>query len=326
MAWFGACLSAEDALTVGRCVDALADTALADTALADTSLAETAAADTSAAGAGALDSDRRTRAQRRADGLVGLCRAVLERLDAGLDPMGGEPTSDATDSRPGSRHHAQTGTAPGQPGTARRPRSRGEVQLVVSAETVLGIGDAPGELIGHGPVSAAHARRIAHLAGMTWRRVLTDPVTGVVLDRGRSIYSPPAELAAHVLARFGWRCSRPGCSHRAADLDHATPWEHGGTTGTANLHGVCRGCHTAKHTGWRVGLDEAGATWTSPNGRRARTLATDLRPEDRLGTRGSPSAVWDTGERDWLAELHARVLADRNAPPAPLPALRHHAW
>lgn len=251
MAWFGALLPAEDALAVGSCLDALARTPMAD--------APTDPSDPTASGGTA---DCRTLDQRRADALVGLCREALERLHTGDLARGG------------------TGAAPGP---RRRSRRRGEVQLVVSAETVLGISDAPGDLLGYGPVDAGHARRIAHSAGIVWRRVLTDPVTGAVLDRGRRAYTPPAEVAGHVMARFGWQCSRPGCGHRAADLDHATAWKDGGATSAANLHPLCRGCHTARHTGWTVHLDEAtGATWITPHGAAATTPVADLRPEDRL--------------------------------------------
>ncbi len=262
MAWFGACLAAEDASTVGRCLDELAD--------ADPTTRWTPA--------GAHEPDVRTLDQRRADALVGLARSVLDDLHA-------TPTN-VTAAVPGAD------AAAGAPARRRRTRHRGEVQLLVSAETVLGISDAPGELVGYGPVGAAQARRIAALAGMTWRRVLTDPVTGVVLDRGRTTYAPPAPLADHVRLRFGGRCTRPGCPHTAADLDHAIAWQDGGTTAADNVHPVCRGCHTAKHASWTVRIDRDGTTtWTTPHGRSASTRPADLRPEDRLPSTRPPQPV-----------------------------------
>ncbi len=258
MAWFGACLAAEDALTVRRCLDQLVDGASSAQWLPAESTADVAGPDS------------RTLDQRRADALVGLARTVLDDLDAAC--VGHPAGARATPS-----------------GRRRRARHRGEVQLLVSAETVLGISDAPGELVGYGPVGPAQSRRIAHLAGTTWRRVLTDPTTGVVLDRGRTTHAAPAPLAEHVRLRFGGQCTRPGCAHTAADLDHATSWQDAGTTGLANLHPVCRGCHTAKHAGWTVRIDRDGTTtWTTPHGRSASTRPADLRPEDRLQRPGPP--------------------------------------
>ena len=39
-----------------------------------------------------------------------------------------------------------------------------EVQVVISDETLLGGGDAPARLVGHGPIPAGIARRLAHHA------------------------------------------------------------------------------------------------------------------------------------------------------------------
>jgi len=285
MAWFGACVAAEDALTIGRCLDELADTEPGGRWTPVDSPAETP---------GASRPDVRTLDQRRADALVGLARTVLDDLHAaGV-----------------GRRANESGGAPS--GRRRGARRRAEVQLVVSAETVLGISDAPGDLGGYGPVGPAQARRIAHLAGTTWRRVLTDPATGVVLDRGRTAYAAAAPLAEHVRVRFGGRCTRPGCPQAGADLDHATAWQDGGTTGVGNLHPVCRGCHTAKHTGWTVRIDRDGTTtWATPHGRSASTHPTDLRPEDRVRTADPPLPAHERSEVP--ARRAVRVIRDRSA-------------
>lgn len=165
----------------------------------------------------------------------------------------------------------------------RRVRPTGEIRVTVSAETLLGISSAPGELDGYGPITAAHARHLAHRAGTTWRRLLTDPTSGVVLDIGRSRYRPPQGLADLVATRYSGRCTRPGCPNRGRDLDHVRPWEAGGDTSDRNLHPTCRGCHTAKHSGWTVTLhDDVTVTWTAPNGHSLSTRPTDHRPEDRV--------------------------------------------
>lgn len=389
MAWFGACLPAQDALTVARCLDELAaepDGAALGAAPGATTNPTGPTGPTGAAPGPAPDSGAgRTADQRRADALTGMARAALEALhdcsggpdgvtDDGLrerftahlaghlglrrdlsgasgptSPPAGPPVSDPF--MPGSTTSGQTTSGPsaarpraaGQTaaGAARtRPRRaarrRAEIQLVVSAETVLGIADTPGELAGYGPVGPEQARQIAHLAGTTWRRLITDPVTGTVLDRGRSTYTPPGALADHVQARFGWTCTRPGCSNVAADLDHATAWAELGDTSVDNLHPVCRGCHTAKHAGWSVRIAPDGTTtWRTPHGRSSNTRPTDHRPEDRLPRTGAPTAVpppdeptgrpgdgrpsaWWEGVRRVVSARSAHTVPSRPVPtPAP---------
>ncbi|MGH8573351.1 MAG: DUF222 domain-containing protein, partial [Gammaproteobacteria bacterium] len=74
-----------------------------------------------------------------------------------------------------------------------------QVQMTVPASTLLGLDDVPGELAGYGPIPANLARELA--ADATWRRLLTDPASGALLDYGRSTYRPPAALADFVRAR-----------------------------------------------------------------------------------------------------------------------------
>jgi Domain of unknown function (DUF222) len=73
------------------------------------------------------------------------------------------------------------------------------VNVTVAYSTLIGVDDQPAHLEGYGPITAAVARRIA--ADGTWRRILTDPATGAVLDIGRQRYTPPSDLADHVIAR-----------------------------------------------------------------------------------------------------------------------------
>ncbi|MGH3515159.1 MAG: DUF222 domain-containing protein [Pseudonocardiaceae bacterium] len=96
------------------------------------------------------------------------------------------------------------------------------VSVIVPITMLLGLDDQPGELVGHGPIPAALAREIA--AQGTWRRLLTDPVSGALLDHGRATYAPPAGLADFVRARDVY-CRHPICGQRAAsaDLDHTVP-------------------------------------------------------------------------------------------------------
>nr|WP_300338492.1 HNH endonuclease signature motif containing protein [Actinomyces sp.] len=109
---------------------------------------------------------------------------------------------------------------------------------------------------------------VALAAGGTWRRLLTDPVTGVVLDVGRTRYRPPASLADAVRAR-DLTCTLPGCQVPAArcDIDHIQPWSEGGTTSLDNLTTLCEVHHRLKHTpGWSLTRAQDGTLeWHTPS-------------------------------------------------------------
>jgi hypothetical protein len=91
--------------------------------------------------------------------------------------------------------------------------------VTIPASTLLGLDDQAGDLEGHGPVDAVTARALA--AGGTWQRIVTDPLSGTVLDVGRTRYRPPAALDEHVRVRDR-HCAAPGCTIPAtrADVDH----------------------------------------------------------------------------------------------------------
>jgi len=148
---------------------------------------------------------------------------------------------------------------------APRRRVRPHLHVTVGADTLLGATDEPGWLAGYGPIPAAMARRIAGDA--TWRRLLTDPVTGKLLDYGTDTYTPGAVLDAHVTTR-DQTCRFPGCTRPAAgcDLDHTVP-HPAGRTADDNLGALCRRHHRAKHAGWALTQDRPGQfTWTTPTG------------------------------------------------------------
>ena len=84
------------------------------------------------------------------------------------------------------------GVLPEEPGFPRGVRARVSVLVPVSVLTCAGTaggesaGDGVPVLSGYGPISAEVARQLAAGAG-AWHRVLTHPVTGVVLgDRRRA--------------------------------------------------------------------------------------------------------------------------------------------
>ncbi|NHC14598.1 DUF222 domain-containing protein [Motilibacter deserti] len=174
---------------------------------------------------------------RRVDGLVALCAAVL----------------------------ADPGVLAGLP---RAATPAAAVRVTVSAETLLGLSDSPGELDGHGPIPAEMARELA--ADGAWRRWLVEPRTGELLDIGSETYRPGARLAAFIAARDR-TCRGPGSGYpaRLADLDHVVPFDGSNTT-RANLQPLRRRWHNAKtHGGWQSSRAPDGSTtWTSPLGRQ----------------------------------------------------------
>lgn len=152
-----------------------------------------------------------------------------------------------------------------------------EVAVTVAWSTLIGLDDAPADLRGYGPIDAATARRIAADPGATWRRLLTDPVSGVVLDVGRRRYRPPADLRRHVVHR-DHTCRFPTCSRPSVscDQDHRHPWGHGGGTAGRNLDALCRRHHRLRHL-TRVRHDRDPVTgdslWRTPARRTHRRPA-----------------------------------------------------
>ncbi|MGH3997151.1 MAG: DUF222 domain-containing protein [Pseudonocardiaceae bacterium] len=155
------------------------------------------------------------------------------------------------------------------------------VSVIVPITMLLGLDEQPGELVGYGPIPADLAREIA-VEG-TWRRLLTDPVSGALLDYGRTTYTPPAGLADFVRARDVY-CRNPICRQRAAtaDLDHTIAWDDGGTTCQHNLWAGCRHDHRLKTfaPGWAVDQHTDGRiTFTTPTGHAYTSLPHDYRPD-----------------------------------------------
>jgi hypothetical protein len=147
----------------------------------------------------------------------------------------------------------------------RRPIS---VNVTIDLPTLLGLAENPGQLAGYGAIPASVARELA--ADGKWKRFITDPQTGNLLDYGRQSYEPPQALIDFLIARDR-TCRFPGCRRSAAlsDIDHAQSWETGGRTSPENLGALCRRHHRLKtHDGWKVESRQDGScTWTSPLGK-----------------------------------------------------------
>lgn len=103
---------------------------------------------------------------------------------------------------------------------------------------------------GVGPIDDATARQLLLDAG-TFTRVITDPVTGVILDMDRRSRRATRAQRDWLALRHG-TCLRDGCSRLAidADIDHHCAF-HGpdrGATDIANLDPLCDADHALKDT------------------------------------------------------------------------------
>ena len=104
------------------------------------------------------------------------------------------------------------------------------------------------------------------------RRLITDPLTGHLLDASPRRYAPGERLRDFIEAR-DVRCRWPGCNARSTgrgiDLDHAVPFDSGGTTQRANLGALCRRHHLLKtHAGFDLTDSDADGSCTlvTPSG------------------------------------------------------------
>ncbi len=192
------------------------------------------------------------------------------------------------------------------------------VQLVVSLETLLGVTDGLGEIPGYGYVTAQQARDIAFTAGSTWRRLVTDPVTGTLLAQDSRSYTPPPRLRAHVSAR-DHSCRGPGCQIPATscDLDHDHPWP-AGPTSAGNLSAKHRRHHNLKTTGlWHAEHDPSDDTlsWRTLAGLTYTTHPHDYRELDNPPLAGPPATP---GEPELLNALSESIddRARATGPPA----------
>ncbi|GMA22317.1 hypothetical protein GCM10025864_00760 [Luteimicrobium album] len=256
MAWLTALLPAADAARVWARVEDLSRTAVC------------------------APGETRTLAQARADTLTDLVTGTTGTETTTQD--GAAQTTMTGSDVPGSDIPATGAT--GSVGSIGSGAVRTVVNVTVAATTLLGLDESPAVLAGYGPVPAAVARVLAAGGDATWRRILTDPATGVATDVSRTAYRPGVVLGDLVRTRDA-TCTFPGCPVPATrcDLDHLDPFDPArptaGQTRADNLHPVCRAHHNAKtHGGWTTSRDPDNTiTWTAPSGHRYTTPA---RPTD----------------------------------------------
>ncbi|QEW02992.1 HNH endonuclease signature motif containing protein [Microbacterium lushaniae] len=145
---------------------------------------------------------------------------------------------------------------------------RASVHVTVPALTAAGIADRGASIDGTSPIDADTARQLMATAP-GWDRILTHPVTGMVLavDRYR-----PGTILERFLAARDIHCRFPGCRQpaRRCDHDHNLDWALGGRTTVGNLACLCKRHHTLKtETEWTAAQEPDGTIrWTSPLHRR----------------------------------------------------------
>tara|TARA_B110000503_G_scaffold143617_1_gene246353 strand:- start:8505 stop:9830 length:1326 start_codon:yes stop_codon:yes gene_type:complete len=188
-------------------------------------------------------SDKRTMDMKRADALSAICASYLANSTVSVTPH-------------------------------RRPLT---VNVTIDLPTLLGLAENPGQLAGYGAIPASVARHLA--SDGKWKRFITEPQTGNLLDFGRESYEPPQHLKDFLIARDR-TCRFPGCRRSAllSDLDHAQSWESGGQTSAENIGALCRRHHQLKtHGGWKIeSFPDGSCTWISPLGKEFFTPARSI--------------------------------------------------
>lgn len=227
---------------------------------------------------------RRVSCYRESDGLSTIV-AILPAEDAQMVMSAiesfvllGEDDGRSMDMKRADALSALASWAVTQKGAAVRPHRRPiTVNVTVDLPTLLGLAENPGQLAGYGAIPASLARSLA--SDSKWRRFITEPATGALLDFGRESYEPPQPLVDFLLARDR-TCRFPGCRAPAylSDLDHAQSWESGGRTSAENLGALCRRHHRLKtHGGWKLeSASDGSCVWTSPHGKRYPVPARDI--------------------------------------------------
>ncbi|MEO6821849.1 MAG: hypothetical protein ABI468_05180, partial [Candidatus Nanopelagicales bacterium] len=165
-------------------------------------------------------------------------------------------------------------------------KRRIETQVVITLDTLLGLREDPATINGCS-VPAPIAQEMA--AGTTaLRRLITDDVTGHLLDYGTT-REPPTALTEFLLAR-DQHCRVPHCNIRASACDLDTHHRHGHTS-SANMGALCRGHHTPKtagHTDLIKSQADGSAIYLTALGQQIvipprpileLPIATDLEPE-----------------------------------------------
>ncbi|HTI22805.1 MAG TPA: DUF222 domain-containing protein [Kutzneria sp.] len=134
------------------------------------------------------------------------------------------------------------------------------IQVTVPITALLGVDERPGKLDTGQLIPAPVMRELMSHPGTVFHRLLTDEA-GQLLEYSPDIYRPKADVDRFIRTRHQ-TCVMPCCSHpsRSCDIDHATAWPEGKSTGT-NLGPLDRRHHRYKHaTKAKVTIADDGTT------------------------------------------------------------------
>lgn len=197
------------------------------------------------------------------------------------------------------------GPVDGGPPLLGAPLGGVRLQLVVTApaSTVEGTGEAPGEILGYGPIDAETTRRLAAQAS-TWTRLLVGARDGAPLSIGRIRYAPTAAMRRFLTVRDA-TCRFPGCDKPSAatEVDHTVEWHESGETDVRNLALLCPEHHRLKSLG----------LWTVRHLGADRHLEADRSADDRAPSPGQAPP----GTLEWTAPSGRRYVTHphREDPP-----------
>ena len=253
--------------------------------------------------------DDRTVDQRRADAVADIADELLtfgfvdlEGLVArteqpgtdGIGSVGDEPgsagnsaaaNSPAADSRASDSRAADSTAGNSAAANSKAQRlaramsrhgRRPHLNVTGALSTFAGLDNLPGQLDGHGVITAELLRSIASSWG-TLTTIGVDPVTGTATAIGALTYRPGQRLADQVITLSG-NCRAAGCRMPAwrCDLDHVRPFDHsdprnGGKTELGNMIPACKFHHLLKHhSNWTPHLrPDRTVHWTTNTGHTA---------------------------------------------------------
>ena len=151
------------------------------------------------------------------------------------------------------------------------------VNVVISDQALLSVGNEAAVIAGYGPVPSAVAANLITEAMAdpqslaTLRRLYATPATGALVALESRARTFPKGLADFIGLR-DQRCRTPYCDAPIRHRDHARPHRKGGKTSSVNGLGLCEGCNYTKEAdGWTVDATTAEngthtAEFTTPTG------------------------------------------------------------
>ncbi|MBM7506468.1 hypothetical protein JOE61_000282 [Nocardioides salarius] len=250
--------------------------------------------------------NRRVTSQRREDGTTQItaivsdvhAAAIMQSLHLRAAQLKNQPDED--------RSHSQivadlfVSRLTGQITATHTPIA---LNIVISAEALLGDGDEPAEVVpmyggAGGPIPASVARRLVTCApemGTRVRRLFADTEQLVAMESTSRTFDG---LLRQFITLRDRTCRTPWCNAPIHQHDHITPDHQGGPTSIPNGQGLCTACNQLKEEpGWHhrvlhhYDLDPHDVETTSPAGQTVHSRAPDppgLIPPEPTWTEESP--------------------------------------